>query len=141
MKQVRAPPAGELIGFVLTGLMEVQAELCINADAKVVVHLYDLQQNQTGQKTRSRLHDLNAWKWATPWAVPGSCCPCHLHRFPGHPAGWSIGPSEPRLPRPQRPRPDTDPRRCNQSPTAEHEPDRYLTTREPRFRTTQDRSR
>lgn len=35
-------PAGELIRFIFSSLVEVEAELGVDAQTKVVVHLHDL---------------------------------------------------------------------------------------------------
>lgn len=43
-------PAGELIRFVLAGLVEVQAELCVDAKTEVVVHLHYLKQRHQLQE-------------------------------------------------------------------------------------------
>lgn len=36
-------PAGEFIRFVLAGLVEVEAELCIDPKTEVIVHLHNLR--------------------------------------------------------------------------------------------------
>lgn len=40
-------PAGEFIGIVLSRLVEVEAELRVDAETEVVVHLHDLRDEET----------------------------------------------------------------------------------------------
>lgn len=40
------PPAGELIRFALPGQVEVQAEVGVDAQPKIIIHLDDLQEDR-----------------------------------------------------------------------------------------------
>ena len=132
-------PAGEFIRFVFSGLVEVQAELRVDAETEVVVHLHNLRHTsssyspafcQTVSSSHMQLFSSDLEDWTRPWEAPGSRCPCHLQRCPEHPAGWSTGPSEPHRPRPRRPVCDAGPRCCNLLPSAGYEPSRYLMRRD-----------
>ena len=46
-------PAGEFIRFVLSGLVEVQAELCVDPETEVVVHLHNLRYTWPSYSTAS----------------------------------------------------------------------------------------
>lgn len=59
--------------------------------------------------------------------APRSRCLCHPLRHPGHPAGWSSGPSEPHQPHKPTLGCGKGPHHYNLDPTAGYEPSRYLT--------------
>lgn len=104
--------------------MEIEAELCVDAKTKVIVHLDDLW-----NKTSLSLNVLGTnhhWTCPRPWAAPGTGCPFHRQRCPEHLVRWSIGPSEPRQLRRQIPGCGAGPRRCSPPPNAGSGPSHYL---------------